>query len=73
MGEGATGGLETDPSLQRHSKGKFWLSEGTQPGVRDSSLLPGCWGIGIPWDTTYLGSTKPLASLGLRFLICELE
>lgn len=73
MGKGASSRLETDSSLQRHSKGRFWCSEGTQPGIKDAGSQPGCWAAGVPWSTDCMGSASLLASLGLHFLICEKE
>lgn len=70
MGEGATGKLGANSVLQNHSN-RDAGSEGTQPEVRDLCSQPGCWGAGVLWSATYIGSARPLPSLGLCCLISE--
>lgn len=73
MGEGATGGLETDPSSKGIARGSSGSQREHSLGSGTQASQPGCWSIGIPCDPTYMHSAKPLASLGLHFLVCEVE
>lgn len=57
MGAGAISRLETDPNLQRHSKGRFWCSEGMQPGIKDAGSQPGCWAaVSVTWGRPGAGN-----------------